>query len=99
MFNVKVCKSIIASENGVLRFLHFIFSGKEEQIIIPTDNTKEDEEEADSEDKEVQVQTTSNLVVEKSDEDQKTSVAVYHGVDGNPLETKLVEGITQFQVK
>lgn len=73
--------------------------GKEEQIIIPTDNTKEDEEEADSEDKEVQVQTTSNLVVEKSDEDQKTSVAVYHGVDGNPLETKLVEGITQFQAK
>ena len=36
--------------------------------------------------------------MEKSDEDQKTSVAVYHGVDGNPLETKLVEGITQFQV-
>ena len=81
-----------------LKIFDSIFSGKEEQIIIPTDNTKEDDEEAE-EDKEVQVQTTSNLVVEKSDEDQKTSVAVYHGVDGNPLETKLVEGITQFQVK
>ena len=32
-------------------------------------------------------------------EGRKTSVAVYQGVDGNPLETKLVENITQFQAK
>ena len=26
-------------------------------------------------------------------------MAVYHGVDGNPLEKKIVENITQFQAK
>ena len=31
------------------------------------------------------IHTSSNLVVEKSEARKKTSVAVYHDVDGNPL--------------
>merc|ERR1711997_1049086 len=38
-------------------------------------------------------------VVERKKRTRTTSVAIYHGVDGNPLEQKVVENITQFQAK
>ena len=38
-------------------------------------------------------------VVEKKKRTRTTSVAIFHGVDGNPLERELVENITQFQVR
>ena len=40
----------------------------------------------------------SSNVVEKKKRTRTTSVAIFHGVDGNPLERKVVENITQFQV-
>ena len=47
---------------------------------------------------EVVIVTTSDNVVEKKKRTRTTSVAVFHGVDGNPLERNVVENITQFQV-
>ena len=48
---------------------------------------------------EVVIVTTSDNVVEKKKRTRTTSVAVFHGVDGNPLERQVVENITQFQVR
>ena len=48
---------------------------------------------------EVVIVTTSDNVVEKKKRTRTTSVAVFHGVDGNPLERNVVENITQFQVR
>ena len=41
---------------------------------------------------------SSNIVVEKRSK-KKTSVAIYHGIDGKPLGSELVSSLTQFQVK
>ena len=74
--------------------------GQEEQIIIPDSGDHKGDDDSDDGSNDVKddiVKTAANLVVEKSAA-RKTSVAVYHGVDGNPLEKKLVEDITQFQV-
>ena len=40
---------------------------------------------------------SNNVVVEKHAK-AKTSVAIYHGIDGNPLGGEVVSSLTQFQV-
>jgi len=83
---------------------------KEEQIIIPEnagdteaeiekEKANKDDNSDDVEQEEVVIVTTSDNVVEKKKRTRTTSVAVFHGVDGNPLERNVVENITQFQAK
>jgi len=83
---------------------------KEEQIIIPEnagdteaeiekEKANKDDNSDDVEQEEVVIVTTSDNVVEKKKRTRTTSVAVFHGVDGNPLERQVVENITQFQAK
>merc|ERR1712241_739516 len=84
---------------------------KEEQIILPENGieseieneTDKDKKTKDNDSDEVEpeevIVTTNENVVERKKRTRTTSVAIYHGVDGNPLEQKVVENITQFQAK
>ena len=93
-FDMHLAVGILRVQDG-LDYSNVI--GKEEQIIIPNGNDeKKDDESIDDKEEEI-VKTASNLVVEKTAA-KKMSVGIYHGVDGNPLERKVVENITQFQV-
>jgi len=98
-FDIHMAMGILRLDNGC-DFSSMI--GREEQIIITgaPANAKSGSEENSSDGNEVEkeVVKTSNLIIEKT-VDRKTSVAVYHGVDGNPLSKSVVADITQFQAK
>jgi len=71
---------------------------------VEIENEKGDKKNKDTDSDEVFEQeevivTTTDNVVERKKRTRTTSVAIYHGVDGNPLEQKVVENITQFQAK
>merc|ERR1712223_137733 len=66
------------------------------------DNNKNKDADSDDVEQEVEIITNSDNssnVVEKKKRTRTTSVAIFHGVDGNPLERKVVENIPQFQAK
>lgn len=89
---------------GILRLKHGCdysgVIGREEQLVIgggEESKKKSSNEEVSEIDDDQQVKATGNLVVGKTSS-KKTSVAVYHGVDGSPLDKSIVADITQFQV-
>merc|ERR1719361_2288192 len=86
---------------------------QEDQIIIPAENTKEDLEDDEIDtttdkslaENENDVTTTEgdNSIVEKSEEEKDDSILMAedqgNSTEENPMETKLVENVTQFQAK
>ena len=67
--------------------------GKEE--LNEAEEEKKDEE-GSEENLEVVVKPSNETAVEQRH--RQTSVSLYHDVDGNPLEKKIMDNITQFQV-
>ena len=75
--------------------------GKEE--LNEAEEEKKDEEGSEKKDEEgseenleVVVKPSNETAVEQRH--RQTSVSLYHDVDGNPLEKKIMDNITQFQV-
>ena len=76
--------------------------GKEE--LNEAEEEKKDEEGSEKKDEEgseenleVVVKPSNETAVEQRH--RQTSVSLYHDVDGNPLEKKIMDNITQFQAK